>query len=702
MQVVGVTTQQEVWVASRERKFVINEIVVIEDKERGNPRGTVIETSSFNRYIPLATEKNSLVDARVLAGLEAVGYNIRDEEVNLARVRLIGEISTPVQVGAAVRTPHFEEVRDLLVSQPPSRGLVLGVIRGTSDLARDLPPDLSNIVCLYGSEEGAHAPGAAPEAVSYKAGENQDGVKQGGAGNVQREKEQVSTGDLAIQKKISVGDPGTQKQGSAEDLGIQKKGGAGEQGSASEQSSVREQDGVPFVFDYRSMNDYPHIGIFGGSGSGKSFGLRVLLEELMLKKIPGVVLDPHYEMDFAVPFPGLPGSHRFDFSGRYVIYTAGVDIGVDFRDLTSRELIDLLGAGEPLSEAMANAVATLHEGKDSFESFSSRLHILMQALENERSVKKSFKNGDVYKDQYVRMQEEVLEKYKDKVGHLSSLKGIAWRLNNLEREGIFQAGTGPVEEALKERKLVVIRGPVRLLQVYGAYVFARLYRKRRAYRDARQKGETEEYFPPFFLITDEAHNFCMKGDRDYSSKRITRLIAQEGRKYGVQLVLASQRPALLDDTVTSQLNTKIIFRTVRAMDISTIKEETDIEQSEVARLPYLASGNAFVSSAVIGRTVPVRIRCAKTASPHTQNPFDELEEWSRAEEDKFFKVIKEMLPLSAANLHSYQGEIAEKLGRPISFEEIMKKLENLAREGYIEKETGAFIDQYILKHAAAD
>lgn len=656
MQVVGVTTQQEVWVASRERKFIINEIIIIEDRERGDPRGMVIETKSFNRYIPLATEKNSLVDAKVLAGLEAVGYNIQDEEVNLARVRIVGEISTPVQVGVTARTPRFEEVRDLLVKQPPSRGLLLGVIRGTSNLKKDLPEELTDVVCLYKPEEGAQS--------------------------------NVHSGSQSVIGNHDLGDghakAGSQNVVSSHDLDENHAG-------------VKEQDGVPFVFDYRSMNDYPHIGIFGGSGSGKSFGLRVLLEELMLKRIPGIVLDPHYEMDFTTIFPGLPESHRFDFSERYVIFTAGIDIGVDFRDLTSRELIDLLGAGEPLSEAMANAVATLHEGRDSFESFSSRLHILMQAMENEKPGRRDLESGGVYGDQYVKMQEEILAKYRDKVGHLSSLKGIAWRLNNLEREGIFQAGTEAVEDALKSRQLAVIRGPVRLLQVYGAYLFARLYRKRRAYRDASQKGEAEKYFPPFFLITDEAHNFCMKGERDYSSKRITRLIAQEGRKYGVQLVLASQRPALLDDTVTSQLNTKIIFRTVRAVDIATIKEETDIEQAEVARLPYLTSGNAFVSSAVIGRTVPVRIRCAKTVSPHTQNPFDELEEWSLNEEDKFFKVIKEMLPLNAANLPSYQAEIAERLGRPVSFDEIIKKLENLVRKGIIEKETSAFIDQYVLK-----
>ncbi|MDW3453738.1 DUF87 domain-containing protein, partial [Escherichia coli] len=42
-----------------------------------------------------------------------------------------------------------------------------------------------------------------------------------------------------------------------------------------------DQFELPMIFDLWKMKDYPHIGVFGGSGSGKSYGLRVILEELM-------------------------------------------------------------------------------------------------------------------------------------------------------------------------------------------------------------------------------------------------------------------------------------------------------------------------------------------------------------------------------------------------------------------------------------
>lgn len=74
-----------------------------------------------------------------------------------------------------------------------------------------------------------------------------------------------------------------------------------------------------------------------------------------------------------------------------------------------------------------------------------------------------------------------------------------------------------------------------------------------------------------------------------ASKPILKEVAQEGRKYGVFLILATQRITLLDDTITAQLNTKFILRTVRESDIMTIKEETDISSDDAKRLPYLTT-----------------------------------------------------------------------------------------------------------------
>jgi hypothetical protein len=149
----------------------------------------------------------------------------------------------------------------------------------------------------------------------------------------------------------------------------------------------------------------------------------------------------------------------------------------------------------------------------------------------------------------------------------------------------------------------------------------------------------------------------------------------------------SQRPTLLEETVTAQLNSKFVFRTVRASDIETIKQETDLTAEEAKRLPYLSSGDTFVSSAIFGRTMAVRIRVAKTTSPHTENPFDELEARSKEAVENFYKIAEEYLPIYETDLLTKLKEINSKLkGTVLSRNELVAKLEELVDEGKVEKE----------------
>ncbi len=613
MQVVGVTTQQYIYVASRDRKFRINEVLVVEDPEQNQPRGEVVETKSFNRFIPMTMEHSPLIDSQVWEGLEQIGFSLGDETIHLAKVRMLYDLSLPVAVGAMVRVPDFSEVRDLLAPCPPDRGLVLGVFLGTEELNGGLPQDLQEIAPLY--------------------------VKGSG---------------------------------------------------------VLPQNGVPFIFDYRSMQEYPHIGIFGGSGSGKSFGLRVILEELLEKRVPTLVFDPHYEMSFATNFEGMSGDYGDCYRERTVILNIGRDIGVNFEDLSGNELANLLtAAGGNFTEGMDNALKTVHQNRDSFVSFSGRLGDLIDLMEKgdeaREQIRKKFGPNSRY--------EKMVETMAHTGVYSSSLRGVQWRLFRLEREGLFRKEITPIIDSLKRRRLTVIRGPIWLLKVLSSYLISKLYRLRRSYTDALQRGETPgEQFPPFVIATDEAHNFAPKGFEIVAPARgVFREVAQEGRKYGVFLILATQRPASLDETVTAQLNTKIIFRTVRASDIGVIKEETDITHEESERLPYLSSGTAFISSAVVGRTVAVRIRCSRTSAPHTVNPFTELEQSFGALRPEVWSVLSGCLPLESAQITLYLGDFERALQQPVTFDEVQEWLEEFAAAGRLVKNAGPFGPSYALK-----
>ena len=213
------------------------------------------------------------------------------------------------------------------------------------------------------------------------------------------------------------------------------------------------------------------------------------------------------------------------------------------------------------------------------------------------------------------------------------------------------------------------------------------------YKDALYKKTSAEYFPPFIVVTDEAHNFAPKG-YDSPSKSILKEISQEGRKYGVFLILATQRPTLLDETITAQLNTKFIFRTVRASDIQTIKEETDLTMEESRRLPYLRTGDVFVSSASMGRTIFARVRAAITTSPHTENPFDELKAKANEEDEKFLHVIMSKLPINDTDLLNTIVDIERETKVTYTIDQLEERLKQLVEKNYIKKQETIFGHMY--------
>lgn len=601
MKVVGITTQQEVYIGSKERNFRINEFLIIEDPYQNDLLGEVVEARTFNRYIPLNIY-GDFVDNSVLESLKALGYDVDEDTIYIAKVRLLNEALYPVQTGSDVRLPKFIEVKDLMIKSTVEEGLVLGVVRNTDDMASEMDEEFKNL--LHTFEEGKLKP--------------------------QRE--------------------------------------------------------LPYILDIKSMHHYPHIGVFGGSGSGKSFGLRVLLEEVMLQGIPTIVLDPHFEMDFSQIATDME-DYEQNFQDKFKCLQIGTHVGVKFEDLTAQDLKNLLDAASKLTDAMNNVVDVLFKRRDSYHSFSNRLQMLSEAQEEGSPEKIQNRINEAASEDERRAWIERKDLYQayDKTCPYSSVRGISWRLRRLGNEGVFSKDIREIEEGLQNGKLIVIQGSTRILQVFSTYLLNNLYHKRRDYKDALYKKIPAEYFPPFIVVTDEAHNFAPKG-YDSPSKSIIKEISQEGRKYGVFLILATQRPTLLDETITAQLNTKFIFRTVRASDIQTIKEETDLTFEESKRLPYLRTGDVFISSASMGRTIYARIRAAITTSPHTENPFDELKNKTKEDDEKFLNIIMGKLPFMDTELLHIITDIEKDHNITFTVDRLKDRLDQMVDKNLIKKE----------------
>ena len=140
------------------------------------------------------------------------------------------------------------------------------------------------------------------------------------------------------------------------------------------------------------------------------------------------------------------------------------------------------------------------------------------------------------------------------------------------------------------------------------------------HRYKKQMGQTL----PTVLVVDEAHNLIKKyetEDDNISAQRlctqIFEKIAKEGRKFGVGLVLASQRPSELSQTVLSQCNTFLLHRIVSDRDQEMVKKLVpDTMGGILNELSVLPSRKAIL----LGWATPIPVLVEMNELPETQRP----------------------------------------------------------------------------------
>ena len=109
---------------------------------------------------------------------------------------------------------------------------------------------------------------------------------------------------------------------------------------------------------------------------------------------------------------------------------------------------------------------------------------------------------------------------------------------------------------------------------------------------------------PLLIALEEAHAYLSaqsKGRAAVAARRI----AKEGRKYGVGLMLVSQRPSEIDPTILAQCGTLVAMRLTNETDRSQIRScASDNLEGLFSMLPILRTGEALVVGEAVG--LPVR------------------------------------------------------------------------------------------------
>lgn len=140
-----------------------------------------------------------------------------------------------------------------------------------------------------------------------------------------------------------------------------------------------------------------------------------------------------------------------------------------------------------------------------------------------------------------------------------------------------------------------------VVSVIARIIFEALQRYRR----------NENQLLPTVLVMEEAHNFISRYNSDNDEISPSRLctqtferIAKEGRKFGLGLMLSSQRPAELSSTVLSQCNTFLLHRLVNDRDQELVKKFVpDTLGTILNELPSLPTKKAIL----LGWAAPIPI-----------------------------------------------------------------------------------------------
>lgn len=148
---------------------------------------------------------------------------------------------------------------------------------------------------------------------------------------------------------------------------------------------------------------------------------------------------------------------------------------------------------------------------------------------------------------------------------------------------------------------------------------------------AKEKINTDA---PLLLVYEEAHKYVPNSDlaRFRASRFSIERIAKEGRKYGVTLLLSSQRPSEISETIFSQCSNFLAMRLTNPSDQSYVARLLpDTLGNLCDKLPTLSAGEALLIGESVMMPSLVQVQRCDPSPSSTDIPYYQLwkEEWKQ-------------------------------------------------------------------------
>ncbi|MEK3795565.1 ATP-binding protein [Paenibacillus sp. FSL R7-0204] len=147
---------------------------------------------------------------------------------------------------------------------------------------------------------------------------------------------------------------------------------------------------------------------------------------------------------------------------------------------------------------------------------------------------------------------------------------------------------------------------------------------------------------PVLVVCEEAHNYIPRsGGAEYnSSKKSIERIAKEGRKYGLSLMVVSQRPSEVSETIFAQCNNYVALRLTNHNDQAYVRNLMPESSNAIAEiLPNLSPGECLVVGDAVLMPTLVQLEIPKPEPKSQSIKFHS--EWNLPWKDvEFSEVVK--------------------------------------------------------------
>ncbi len=346
-------------------------------------------------------------------------------------------------------------------------------------------------------------------------------------------------------------------------------------------------------------------GIFGKTGTGKTFLTRLILAGLIKnKKAVNLIFDMHSEYGLQARKEG----NQVFVKGLKTLFPDKVVIFSLDPESTRRR------GGNPDVEVVLT-YQSIHV--EDILSLQDELNLHATALESAYLIAVQYKKDWL---QVLLSQGDNLKDFAQSIGaHPESIAALFRKLKRIERLPFFKAaGTGAYKDySVIDQMMEYIDKGINIIIEFGNFTSTFIYLlianiiTRRIHAEYVSKTEKflgsqkKEDEPQKLMITiEEAHKFL---NPQAARQTIFGIIAREMRKYYVSLLVVDQRPSGIDHEIMSQIGTKIVAQLNDEKDISAVL--TGINNASALR-SILASLDSKKQVLLLGHamTMPVVIQ----------------------------------------------------------------------------------------------